>query len=78
MKVHKMVSLDPILAEKASEMDNFSEYVRSCLEGGLAFKHEAYNRRIKWLISVIVIAKDMGSMHPTFKKAVKEIPELWE
>ena len=78
MRIQKHVSLDIESAKKAEMLDNFSGYVRECLQGNLAFKHEAYLKRIDYLISVIRIARDMGSMHPTFKKAAADLWELNE
>jgi len=78
MRIQKHVSLDIESAKKAEMLDNFSGYVRECLQGTLAFKHEAYLKRIDYLISVIRIARDMGSMHPSFKKSVATIMELNE
>ena len=54
-------------------MDNFSLYIRECLSGDLHLIHEALKKKIKHLESVIVIARDHGSMSPTFRKAVAEL-----
>lgn len=67
----RTVSLDDETARKASEMDNFSLYIRECLSGDLHLKHEAMKRQIKHMASVIVIARDHGSMSPAFRKAVE-------
>jgi hypothetical protein len=69
MKVQKMVSLTPETAQKAENMDNFSAYVRDCLEGDLHLKHEAWKRQIKHLVQTIKYAKKYGSNHPKFKHA---------
>ena len=69
MKVQKMVSLTPETAEKAAQMDNFSEYVRECLSGELHLKHEALKRQIKHLVQTVKYAKELGSQHPRFKHA---------
>tara|TARA_R100001530_G_C4256957_1_gene139409 strand:- start:221 stop:463 length:243 start_codon:yes stop_codon:yes gene_type:complete len=69
MKVQKTISLGPKQAEKAEQMDNFSEYVRECLDGDLHLKHEALKRQIKHLIQTIKYAKEFGSQHPKFKHA---------
>jgi len=59
--VHRMVSLPPELDEKASSMDNFSAYVRKCLEdesvatGALI---DALRRRVKDLKQCLRIARD--------------------
>ena len=71
--VIRTVSLDNETAEKASEMDNFSLYIRECLSGEMHIRHEAMKRQVQHLISIIRIARDLGSMHPTFKKAVAEL-----
>jgi len=69
MKVQKMVSLTPETAEKAERMDNFSAYVRECLDGDLHLKHEALKRQVKHLVQTIKYAKELGSQHPKFKHA---------
>ena len=71
--VIRTVSLDADTAKTASEMDNFSLYIRECLSGDLHLLHEALKKKIKHLESVIIIARDHGSMSPTFRKAVAEL-----
>jgi len=71
MKVQKTISLEAITADKAEQMDNFSEYVRECLSGDLHLKHEALKRRIEYLLNVIKIARDQGSQSKTFRDAVE-------
>jgi len=71
MKVTKSVTLDEITAAKAKELDNFSLYIRDCLVGDLAFKHEAFKRRIEYLISIIKIARDEGSQSKRFRDAIE-------
>lgn len=71
--VIKTVSLDAETAKKASEMDNFSLYIRECLSGDLHLLHEALKRQVKHMASVIVIARDHGSMSPTFRKAIESM-----
>ncbi len=71
--VIRTVSLDAETANRASEMDNFSLYIRECLSGHLHLKHEALKRKVKHLESVIIIARDHGSMSPAFRKAVSEL-----
>jgi len=69
MKVQKTISLDAETADKAEQMDNFSEYVRDCLSGNLHLKHEALKRQIKHLVQTVKYAKELGSGHPKFKHA---------
>jgi hypothetical protein len=71
--VIRTVSLDAETAKRASEMDNFSLYIRECLSGHLHLQHEALKRKIKTLESVILIARDHGSMSPAFRKAVADM-----
>lgn len=69
--VIRTVSLDAETAKKASEMDNFSLYIRECLAGHLHLQHEALKRQVKHMASVIVIARDHGSASLAFRKAIE-------
>ena len=73
MKVQKMVSLTPETAKKASEMDNFSLYIRDCLRGTQSLKVEQMKRRIEHLKSVIILGLERGSAHPDFIAEAQEI-----
>jgi len=59
--VHRMVSLPPELDEKASSMDNFSAYVRKCLEDesvATAALIDALRRSVKHLKESLRLARD--------------------
>ena len=71
MKVTKSVTLDEETAVRAKQMDNFSAYVRECLLGNLHLKYESKDRRIKYLLQVIKIARDEGSQSKRFRDAVE-------
>lgn len=73
MRIQKHVSLDIETAQKAEQMDNFSQYIRDCMNSDLAFKHEAFKRQIQHLLSVIKIARDLGSQSKEFRHAVEQL-----
>lgn len=73
MRIQKHVSLDIETAEKAEQMDNFSQYIRDCMNSDLAFKHEAFKRQIQHLLSVIKLARDLGSQSKEFRDEVEKL-----
>ena len=66
--VIKTVSLDVTTAEQASNMDNFSLYIRECLSGTLHIKYEAAKRLNIELLKLIKRAVEMGSQDPSFQE----------
>ena len=73
MKVQKMGSLTPETAKKASEMENFSLYIRHCLRGTQHMRLEFAEKRIQELKELIVIAVKHGSAHRDFAEPAKQI-----
>lgn len=60
-QVHRMISLPPELDEKASSMDNFSAYVRKCLEDesvATVALIDALRRSVKGLKESLRLARD--------------------
>ena len=73
MKVQKLISMTPETYKKAQEMDNFSLFVRDCMDGTQHLKLEALRRRVKTLEEVILIGLDRGSQHPDFKQFAEDL-----
>ena len=69
--VIKTISLDIKTAEQASNMENFSLYIRECLSGTLHIKYEACKRLNIELLTIIKRAVEMGSQDPTFIEQAK-------